>query len=187
MQKFDVLTAGYVDSPRTSLVVRLLEVAMTPDSDLQNIKKILPLRGINDIDLYSVILETGERSPIFSVQSPSIKVYKGPLTLHFFYVNVGRPGHPWLARVELPAWVAENQTWVDLLQSVLVDQCRIMGTRSYPYLLHRAHETAVVTLPEREQVIQMIAIELNRWGISFGEKSQKQSAKDLPGRKRSGE
>jgi hypothetical protein len=186
MQSLGILTAGYVDNPRAALVVRLLEVAMTPDAELPDIKKIQPLRGIDDIDLYLPILGEGERSPIFSVQSPSIKVYKGPMVLHFFYVNVGRPGSPSLARVEFPAWVAENPAWVDLLQSVLVDQCRIMGTRSYPYLLHRAHETAVVTLPEREQVIQMIALELSRRGILVGGKSQKQAAKDLPGRKRYG-
>ena len=187
MQALSVLTAGYVDSPRSSLVVRLLEVAMTPDSELPNIKKIQPLRGITDIDLYYPLLSEGERSPVFSVQSPSIKVYKGPLALHFFYVNVGRPGSPSLARVEIPAWVAENPAWVDLLQSILVDQCRIMGSRNYPYLLHRAHETAVVTLSEKEQVVQMIAFELSRHGIRVGGKSQKQSAKDLPGRKRYGE
>ncbi|HLE14651.1 MAG TPA: DNA double-strand break repair nuclease NurA [Anaerolineales bacterium] len=186
MQALSVLTAGYVDSPRSSLVVRLLEVAMTPDSELPNIKKIQPLRGITDIDLYYPLLSEGERSPVFSVQSPSIKVYKGPLALHFFYVNVGRPGSPSLARVEIPAWVAENPAWVDLLQSILVDQCRIMGSRNYPYLLHRAHETAVVTLSEKEQVVQMIAFELSRHGIRVGGKSQKQSAKDLPGRKRYG-
>jgi hypothetical protein len=184
MQALHILTAGYVDNPRTTLVVRLLEVAMTPEAELRNIKRLQPLRGINDMDLYYPLLGDGERSPVFSVQSPSVEVYKGSLALHFFYLNVGRPGSPSLARVEIPAWVAENPAWVDLLQSILVDQCRIMGTRSYPYLLHRAHETAVVTLPEREQVVQMITQELSRRGLRVRRKSQKQAAKDLPGRRR---
>ena len=53
---------------------------------------------------------------------------------------------------------------LDSLQAVLVDQCRILGTRPYPYLLHRAHETAVVSLEEKEQVTQMIVLELRNAG-----------------------
>jgi hypothetical protein len=60
----------------------------------------------------------------------------------------------------------------------------MMGSRPYPYLLHRAHETAVVTLDDREQVTQMIALELRRRHVEVGEVSQKQGSKDLGGRTR---
>jgi hypothetical protein len=59
-----------------------------------------------------------------------------------------------------------------------------MGSRAYPYLLHRAHETAVVTLPEKDQVSQMIAVELLRRGVEVGEVSQKQASKEMGGRTR---
>jgi hypothetical protein len=59
-----------------------------------------------------------------------------------------------------------------------------MGGRPFPYLLHRAHETAVVTFEERQQVTQMIAIELRGQQVEVGEVSYKQSQKDLPGRTR---
>jgi len=65
-----------------------------------------------------------------------------------------------------------------------VDQCRILGTRPYPYLLHRAHETALVTFQDRDQVTQMIALELHRQGIPIQGVSYKQANKDLPGRTR---
>jgi hypothetical protein len=86
--------------------------------------------------------------------------------------------------VDIPAWVAENNQMLDTLQATLVQQCRVMGSRPYPYLLHRAHETAVVTLEERDQVTQMIVMELRRRGVPVGEESNKQSAKGLPGRTR---
>jgi hypothetical protein len=104
--------------------------------------------------------------------------------LHFFYLNVGRDEHPYLVRVEIPIWVARDRQMLDNLHAVLVQQCRILGSRPYPYLLHRAHEAAVVTLEEKDQVTQMIALELRRRGVEVGEISHKQSAKIAGGKTR---
>jgi hypothetical protein len=60
----------------------------------------------------------------------------------------------------------------------------VMGVRPYPYLLHRAHETAVVKLPEKEQVTLMITDELRQRGVKVGEQSYKQSAKQSDWRAR---
>jgi len=178
------ITAGYVDKPSANLVVRTLEVAMTQQTELSEIKNLHPLRWVTDIALYRDIIESGERSPVFALQSRSAKSYKGPLALHFFYLNVGQPGRPYLARVDIPAWVAENPESLDILHAALIDQCRVMGVRPYPYLLHRAHETAVVKLQEKEQVTLMIAQELRERGLTLGELSSKQSAKQAGGRAR---
>jgi hypothetical protein len=137
---------------------------------------------VRDIDLFRRLLAPGERSAVFALQSPAAKTYTGRLALHFFYLNVGRPGHPWLARVEIPAWVARSPDMIATLHAVLMQQCRAMGTRPFPYLLHRAHEVAVVQLQEKEQVTQMIALELRKRGVSPGEASAKQFAKTGPGR-----
>jgi len=178
------VTAGYVDKPGADLVVRLLEVAKTLDPELPQIRDRRPLRGVTDAYLFRTLLAPGERSAVFAMQSQSAKRYTGVRALHFFYLNVGRENHPWIARVEIPRWVAENDRMLDSLHAVLVRQCRILGARPYPYLLHRAHETAVVTLPEKEQVTQMIILELRRRGVEVGEESAKQAAKDQPGRTR---
>jgi hypothetical protein len=179
-----VITAGYVDKPGANLVVRTLEVAMTPQTELPEIKNLHPLRGVTDIALYQNILVSGERSPLFALQSQSAKNYQGPLALHFFYLNVGQSGRPYLVRVEIPAWVADNPKDLDILHAALVDQCRVMGVRSYPYLLHRAHETAVVKMQEKEQVTMMITQELRERGVLVGERSAKQVAKEAGGRTR---
>jgi hypothetical protein len=57
-----------------------------------------------------------------------------------------------------------------------------MGSRPYPYLLHRAHEAAVVKHEEKEQIEQLLAMELRRNNEDVDEVSPKQSAKDLKGR-----
>jgi hypothetical protein len=175
-------TAGYVDKPGGNLVVRLLEVLMASEADLADLRRYHPLRGVSDIELYREMLDVGERSGVFALQSYSERSYTGPLALHFFYLNVGRPGRPWLARVEIPAWVAADPQKLDLLHASLVDQCRILGSRPYPYILHRAHEAAVVSLQEKEQVTQMIALELRRRGVAPGQISNKQAHKDSKGR-----
>jgi hypothetical protein len=187
LKSLNVSTAGYVDKPAANLVVRLLEVAITPQDLLGEIKKSYPLRGVTDFELYRNLLASGERSAVFSIQSRSAAAYRHEdpgLALHFFYLNVGRPDHPWLARIEIPAWVAEQQELLDSLHAILVSQSRIMGNRPYPYLLHRAHEAALVSFEERDQVTQMILLELRQRGVNVGEISYKQSAKDLPSRTR---
>lgn len=184
LAELEAITAGYVDKPAANLAVRLLEAARAAPEDLANIRRYQPLRGVTDKVLFRDLLAPGERSAVFALQSQSAKSYPGPLALHFFYLNVGRLGRPWLARVEIPAWVAAKRQALDTLHAVLIDQCRIMGTRPYPYLLHRAHETAVVSLEERDQVTQMISMELRQRGVSIEGASHKQFAKDQPGRTR---
>lgn len=184
LNDLQVITAGYVDKPGANLVVRLLETMRISDEHLPEIRKHRPLRGVRDFELFRGLLGAGERSAVFALQSQSARSYPGPLALHFFYLNTGRSGHPWLARVEIPAWVAEDSQMLDTLQATLVQQCRALGNRPYPYILHRAHETAVVTLQEREQVTEMISIELRRRGVTVGEQSYKQSAKESTGRTR---
>jgi hypothetical protein len=70
------------------------------------------------------------------------------------------------------------------VHAALVQQCRALGARAYPYILHRAHEAAVVTYEEKEQVTQMIVQELYRRIGTAGEISHKQNAKNAEGRTR---
>lgn len=184
LHKAGAATAGYVDKPRADLVVRALEVAATPIDELGDIRKTRPLRGVTDHHLFAPLLGSGERSAIFGIQSQLAAKYAGALSLQFFYLNVGSETRPWLARVEIPAWVAEDAQLLDGLHATLIAQSGMMGSLAYPYVLHRAHEIAVVTREEREQITQMLIAELQSGGVEAGQISQKQAAKDLPGRTR---
>ena len=182
LARLGVTTAGYIDNPLADLVVRMLEVAGATESELPQIQRSHPLRGVTDKMLFREILDPGERSTVFALQSHAMEQYRDELALHFFYLNIGRADHPWLARVEIPAWVAADPVQLDLLHACLIDQCRILGARPYPYALHRAHEVAVVSLQEKDQVTEMITLELHRRGVTPGDKSNKQFHKDQPGR-----
>jgi len=193
LQGRGVITAGYVDKPSADLVVRLLEIAIAEvsrDGNPTNLREFHPLRGVSDRWLYgenkNPLLPPGHRSAVFGIQSISEKKYTGILSLHFFYLNVGTEGHPWPVRVEIPKWVADDKAKLDLLHGVLVEQCRMMGSKPYPYLLHRAHETAVVKMEEKQQIENMLAMELRNHGEEMDDGSNKQSAKDLKGRTKYG-
>ena len=177
-----VTTAGYVDKPMANLVIRLLEVAVMGENELKNAGEVQHLLGVTDLEIYQNLLNPGERSAVFALQAQSASQYTGALALHFFYLNVGRLEQAHIARVEIPAWVAGNDRMLQRLQAVLVDQCRVFGSKPYPYALHRAHELALVSLQEKEQVTQMILLELRRRGLPVGELSTKQFAKNLAGR-----
>lgn len=186
LRDLGVITAGYVDKPAADLVVRMLEIALMDENQLLqgSRERASPLRGLIDRDLFYTLLAPGERSAVFAIQSRSVNDYQETLGLHFFYLNAGRADHPSLARVEIPAWVAQDSQKVGTLHTILLQQCRIMGTHPYPYALHRSHETAVVSMQEKEKVTEMISLELRRRGIPVGETSNKQFAKDRPGRTR---
>jgi len=178
-----VVTAGYVEKPSADLVVRLLEIATADEEQIRKLRDYHPLRGVSDRWLYgereNPLLPPGHRSAVFGLQSGSEKKYKGALSLHFFYLNVGTEGHPWPVRIEIPRWVAEDQKKLDLLHCVLIEQCKMMGSRPYPYLLHRAHETALVRYEEKGQIEQLLMLELRRIRAEVGDSSHKSSAKSL--------
>lgn len=179
-----VNVAGYVDQPGADLVVRLLELAMAASSTTSPPENIRPLRGVTDISLFAGLLPPGSRSAVFGLQSLSSSRFTDALALHFFYLNTGREGHPTLARVEIPARVAERPEQVDLVHAVLMQQGKIMGNQPYPYILHRAHEIAVIKLDEKQSIVDMLASEYYRQGLQPGQVSGKQAAKELPGKAR---
>ena len=181
LARMGAVTAGYVDKPRADLVVRLLELLTLPEGEFSQAGRLHPLAGVNDAMLFGELLQPGERSAVFGIQSRSASHYDHELALHFFYINVGRLERPWLARVELPAWVAESTVLLNRLQAALVEQCRQLGSKPYPYALHRAHEVAVVRLEEKEQLENMLILELMRQGIEIGAQSNKQFSKDISG------
>ena len=183
LQSNGVVMAGYVDKPGANFVTRLLEIAVADEEQMKSLKDYHPLMGVTDLWLYgetsNPLIPPGYRSAVFGLQSSSEKNYKGSLSLQFFYLNVGTQGHPYPVRVDIPKWVSDDKKKLDLLHRVLIEQCKMMGSRPYPYLLHRAHEIAVVRFEEKDQVGQLLALELRRIRAEVGDASYKSSAKSL--------
>ncbi|HEX7394938.1 MAG TPA: DNA double-strand break repair nuclease NurA [Anaerolineaceae bacterium] len=177
------VTAGYVDRPKGDLVVRLLELTMVSAADLQKVHQLRPLRWVLDAFLFERILGPGQRSTVFRILSSSSSKFPQDLALHFFYINVGDERRTHLARVEIPAWVAQHDLLLDRLHAALIAQARPLSSRPYPYAIHRAHEVAVVRLEEKDQINDMIAQEYHALGLPLGDRSNKQIAKDNSGKR----
>lgn len=196
LKELNAITAGYVDKPRATMLVESLEIDRLAPDALNLIKAegkhTFPhqFEGVTDGDLFAQALTNpGDRSAVFEVQFSEAKIYRAKdraLALHFFYLNVGAPdGSPYLARVEIPAWVATDQDKLNTLHANLYAQCGILGDVRYPYVLHRSHEEALVTFEDREEVNRLLLEEFAKHGIDVGDLSPKQSAKNLQtGRRR---
>jgi hypothetical protein len=184
MAKKEIITAGYVDKPRGDLVIRTLELPLHPEDRIAEAGKNRLLVGITDADLFAKILQPRQRSAIFKLQSRSAQHFSGELAIHFFYLNIGRQGKPQIARVEFPAWVLRYPENIELIHFHLLDQCEIIGSKAYPYILHRAHEIATVSYQEREHLLGLLQQSLLSQGLDPGQKSSKQFHKDSSGKTR---
>ena len=184
LSQSNVLLSGYIDRPRSTFVLALMHLAsLELESITEENLRLSPFRRLTDRDLFN-FLGPGERSAIFSLRAKGLDKYnQAGHTIHFFYLNVGkseRISH--LARVEVPAWVATNNQILDTLHATIVRQARITG--SYPYVLARAHELAIISTEEREAVEMMLAVEMRRQGLNPS-LSAKQFNKTLLGNKES--
>jgi hypothetical protein len=156
-------------------VVRLLRLSQLPLDAISD-------EALNDLGAFHHLtdgllfdcLQPGERSALFVNASPANQDNYKPAghTIYFFYLNAGRPGKDAILRVEVPEWVARDPAGLDLAHAALVEQCRV--TDGFPYVLMRAHELAVVTVPERRELEHMVVGSLVRRGLtpSLSQKAQ---------------
>ena len=173
---------GYIDKSQNDLIGRLLSLIPGGPAEQADPQKGSErnLSGVRDTYLMETLLTNpGDRSAIFGVYSRTALGFRPELRLHFFYLNVGVPDRPHLARVEIPAWVASDKGKVGLIQAALLDQAQMMGSKPYPYLLHRSHEEALISLDEHQWVEDMIIKAFMQNGLDVGELSNKQFLKDM--------
>lgn len=179
LYSIDAITAGYVDKPGSSFVIKLLEIAKAKDNELADLNNNRWLRRVNDRALFKDILGPGERSAIFQMQSPTTSKYEEELSIHFFFINTSlKDRESSIARIEVPKWVMKDAKMFNTLHWIIVDQCQIMHNSNHPYLLTRADEIARVTREEHNQVDNMIALERRKHKLGVGQQSAKQIGKE---------
>ena len=106
-------TAGYVDKPRSDLLVRLLELVTLGECDrLDRAGHERSLPGVTDAGLLSKVLHPGDRSAIFALQSRTAQTFTGEIAIHFFYMNVGREESPLWCGLRYPdGWLRMPLWW----------------------------------------------------------------------------
>jgi GNAT superfamily N-acetyltransferase len=149
--------ASYISFPRSTDVVNALRVALCPH-DPPDCDRYCPnktrdcdkVAGVQDRELFSHMLDEGERSALFTSQSSIVEKHYGGHCVHFFYLRVDDE----IARVEIPQWVADDKELLALTHSLVLDQCR--RGQGYPVALSEAHEQAVVNVTDREAFWQLV-------------------------------
>lgn len=157
--------AAFTSRPRRAEVMRLLHLASVGGDEGRANQEPNPLEHLPDRAVFE-ILPPGARSALFVSPSPVNHDYYRPAghTIYFCYLNLADEGQPpVIARLEFPAWVAEDPDRLALVHGAVVVQARIAG--DYPYALARADELAFVSGPEREAFEEMVTTSLLRAGV----------------------
>ncbi len=152
--------ASYISFPRSTDVVNLLRIIICPyepvNCDKCPEQPCSEVAGLTDRELFSAILNPGERSPLFYSQSSIINKYYGVHQIYFFYLRLAGE----IARVEIPKWIASDSERLNIVHSLVVNQCQ--RGHGYPVALSEAHELAVVSTKDRDNFWQLIESSLTK-------------------------
>ncbi|MFC1842752.1 DNA double-strand break repair nuclease NurA [Candidatus Dependentiae bacterium] len=163
-----ILMAGYISLTKSKEIVNLIRVALC-DFVIENCQEYKIVDRVVDAMIASFYLQPFERSTIFKNNSKITNYYPEHLKPHFFYMHIGNE----IVRIEIPAWVAQDQEKIEIISRVIADQA-IKG-RGYPVAIAEAHEQAVVKGADREffyHLINKIGLEHNRT-LRISQKSRK--------------
>lgn len=164
----NLLIAGYISLPKSKELVNLIRLALCNFS-ITHCPDFHSLDHLVDTSIARFFLHQGTRTQVFANQSPITQYYQNNLKPYFFYIDSGYE----IARVEIPAWIAHDQTAVDTVAAIIMDQ--INKGFGFPVCVAEAHEQAVVKGPDREffyHLIQKLGIE-QRQRMVFSQKSMK--------------
>lgn len=158
---------GYLSAARSGEALNFLRLHTCPHSvpDCQTYcsgktedapcQVFAPLR---DTALWGLLLEPGQRSAIWRSSAKILDLY-GDHRVHFCYVNVGAE----IARVEFPAWVAEDENLLNTALSLTLTQ--VQKGYGYPVALAEAHNQAVVRGGDRARFFALLEREMIRSGL----------------------
>ncbi len=160
IQASGAIPIGYVARPRSANVLRLLHILQLPEDAIttQSVRNSR-YRALTDTALFAD-LAPNQRTALFrsTALANEEDFARAGQTICFFYLNVSRdPQTPYIARVEIPRWAAQQPGLVDRVHRALV---RDAEGANYPYVLIRAHELALVTHGERQELEAMLNIEV---------------------------
>jgi hypothetical protein len=167
---------GYLSAARSGESLNFLRLHTCPkeqpdcqthcpgQTDMAPCQVFAPLR---DTALWSIVLKPGQRSAIWRSSARILDYYDDHRT-YFCYVHMGSE----IARVEFPAWVAEDAELLNTALSLTMTQ--VDKGQGYPVALAEAHNQAVVRGGDRTRFFalleqQMIRAGLKNVGISYKE------------------
>jgi len=176
LQDFGIPLMGYLSASRSGEALNFLRLQACPHevpdciTYCPNQLEKTPcqvLEPLRDTAVWTIQLQPGQRSALWRSSARILDLY-GPHIIYFCYVHVGTE----IARIEVPAWVAENSTLLD--QSLGLMLAQVQKGYGYPVALAEAHNQAVVRGGDRARFFalleqQMIKAGLRNVGTSYKE------------------
>ena len=151
------IVCWYISMPKSKELMSLVRLYLC-NFDVDKKELYESVDSVIDSGIMFSVLDPYTRSIVFSNHSSISAYYPAHLRPFFFYLHTGNE----IGRVEIPSWIAQDDTMIDLVASVVIDQCIKGG--GYPVALAEAHEQAVVKGPDREffyHFLQKMGMERN--------------------------
>ncbi|MEH2461100.1 DNA double-strand break repair nuclease NurA [Nostoc sp.] len=176
MRDAQIPLMGYLSASRSIETMNFLRLLACPHpvpdckSHCPNQLEKVPCKifeQLRDTSVWATRLKPGQRSTLWRSNSPILELY-GDQTIYFCYVHVGTE----IARIEVPAWVADNATMLDQALGLMLAQ--VQKGYGYPVAIAEAHNQAVVKGGDRARFFalleqQMIKAGLKNVGTSYKE------------------
>ena len=144
--------AAYISLPQSKELVSLLRVALMLRHNMSMQQARAAFSLISDQHILQRVLTPGTRTCLFEHRSEIAQQYPALLKPYYFYLHTGNE----IARVELPAWLAQDADLFARICAIIADQ--VEKGDGYPIALAEAHEQAVVTAVDRDYFYKLIEL-----------------------------
>ncbi|MEJ6483894.1 DNA double-strand break repair nuclease NurA [Nostoc punctiforme UO1] len=179
MRDAQIPLMGYLSASRSIETMNFLRLLACPHpvpdckSHCPNQLEKVPCKifeQLRDTSVWATRLKPGQRSTLWRSNSPILELY-GDQTIYFCYVHVGTE----IARIEVPAWVAENATMLDQALGLMLAQ--VQKGYGYPVAIAEAHNQAVVKGGDRARFFALLEQEMIKAGLKNVGTSYKEARK----------
>lgn len=158
----------YISLPKNRELTNLLRASVC-NFAADDINAVAEFDHVTDTAIAHFFLEPWTYTAVFRSNHDVCKEYPPHLWPHFVYMHIEDE----IARIEFPAWIAQDEVALAQLLDGIADQCR--KGRGYPVVLAEAHEQAVIKGPDRDffyQLITKMGVE-QRQRVMLSQKSMK--------------
>jgi hypothetical protein len=171
---------GYLSVPRSGEALNFLRLQNCPFeqpdclshcADRDQRPPCQTFDPLRDVTLWASLLSPGQRSPLWRSSASILSRYGPDHHIYFCYLHVG----PEVARLEMPAWVAENPALRDHALSLTLAQ--VQKGYGYPVALAEAHNQAVVRGGDRSRFFRLLEQQMIRAGLANVGTSYKEARK----------
>lgn len=171
---------GYLSVSRSSEAINFLRFQACPHDqpdcvvNCGGLPDRLPCQitdPLRDSTLWANLLQPGQRGCLWKSCSKILDLYSEPLQVYFCYVHVGTE----IARIEVPAWVAEDSELFDEALSIMLAQ--VHKGYGYPVALAESHNQAVVRGGDRARFFALLEQQMIRAGLQNVGTSYKEARK----------